>query len=203
MKITCAKGTPAQLLDAVEDRIAELSATSTPVQSSTAIDLLDTMTLGEQINWLYQTHGADDVDYLEFENEMYEQYNIEVAQTGYEGSFDQYIREICEDEIDQGFELTPEMLEYRHEYRDDVTIESTEAITGIESVETMMEVLYSRWDDGSLSFDEFKYALDDMYNVDVSKGIYEGSFDQWVKDTYQQEILSTADVNECSNIVTL
>lgn len=199
MKITCAKGTPAQLLDAVEDRIAELSATSTPVQSSTAIDLLDTMTLGEQINWLYQTHGADDTDYPEFEDEMYEQYNIEVAQTGYEGSFDQYIREICEDEIDQGFELTPEMLEYR----DDVTIESTEAITGAESVETMMEVLYSRWDDGSLSFDEFKYALDDMYNVDVSKGTYEGSFDQWVKDTYQQEILSTADVNECSNIVTL
>lgn len=203
MKITCAKGTPAQLLDAVEDRIAELSATSTPVQSSTAIDLLDTMTLGEQINWLYQTHGADDIDYPEFEDEMYEQYNIEVAQTGYEGSFDQYIREICEDEIDQGFELTPEMLEYRNEYRDDVTIESTEAITGTESVETMMEVLYSRWDDGSLSFDEFKYALDDMYNVDVSKGTYEGSFDQWVKDTYQQEILSTADVNECSNIVTL
>lgn len=203
MKITCAKGTPAQLLDAVEDRIAELSATSTPVQSSTAIDLLDTMTLGEQINWLYQIHGADDTDYPEFEDEMYEQYNIEVAQTGYEGSFDQYIREICEDEIDQGFELTPEMLEYRNEYRDDVTIESTEAITGTESVETMMEVLYSRWDDGSLSFDEFKYALDDMYNVDVSKGAYEGSFDQWVKDTYQQEILSTADVNECSNIVTL
>ena len=104
MKVMCTKGTSEQFLNAVQDRIAELSGGSS-IESSTNISVLDNMTLGAQIYWLYTIHGDGEIDYPAFEEEMRDQYNIEVAQTGYDGSFEDYIREVCEDEADQGFEL--------------------------------------------------------------------------------------------------
>lgn len=202
-KVTCTKGTPEQLRDAVIRRINSLGGDDVVESASyfdpNAVKGLDDMTIGEMTRFLYKywqskTIDPDAVEYLGYEKHLGECYQSEY-EDDFTGSYDDYLRERCEDAIADGFELTDEFLNSVNDSRQEVTRSNDITIANtIESTTSVAEVLDFLSSKGyDIESEEVKnYAEGVASYMDISENAYKDedlewpyTLDQWYKDTQQ------------------
>lgn len=202
-KINCAKGTPEQLRDAVIRQINSLGGDDV-IESASYFDPgavagLDDMTIGEMTRFLYEywqsmTDDPEAIDYYGYEKHLTECYQSEKGDS-FTGSYDDYLREKCDEAIADGFELTDEFLNNVNDPRQEVAncndISTTDTIESTTSVAEVLDFLSSKGYD--VESEEVKnYAEGVASYMDISEEAYKNedlewpyTLDQWYKDTMQ------------------
>lgn len=165
MRIT--KGSPTQFLNAVKNKIAELEG---DVESAQAIKC-DTNSI---INRLYQSWGDGDIE--SFRDELTDNYNNDVAQGAYTGSFDEWL------------------VDYEAEGQDVGYIDNQ-----IESCDVVMSSDMYEDCDGCLVGPGAKISRTDLENMwnsnhegDPSMVQY-SSFDEWLQDSQDNGFIKPID----------
>jgi len=181
----------------LEDELEELKADGYISASSyfdpDAVKGLDDMTIGEMTRFLYaywqsKTDDPEAVDYYGYDKHLGECYQSEY-EDDFTGSYDDYLKERCEDAIADGFELTDEFIQSVNDARREVAevngINSTTNVNSTTSVAEVLDFLSSKGYDAESeevkNYAEGVASYIDLY--DDSEQPY--TLDQWYKDTMQ------------------